>query len=403
MTVEPTAVLFIAPQPFFQARGTPIRVRFDVQALAELGFRVDLLTLPCGEDLAIPGVRILRTANPFGLRELAIGPSFWKLVYDLLLLWDAWRLASRNAYRVVHCVEDAGLVGLALKWRFGCCLLYERHSDPASYRAGRLRNLLLALYRKAEILVIRRADAVVTGPALMEVTRPLADHDRLYTICSMPSTARAANPQRSLAIRRGLVRNHSDVVLMYIGSFAAYQGVELMFEAIALVVRERPEARFVIVGGSAAEVARWRSWLARRQAGDAVRLIERIDTEDVPDYLAAADVLLSPRLRGANPPLKHVDYLRANRAIVATDTTPNRFYLDPSVAVLTGTSARAFADGILRLMSDPSLQERLVGSDRPRIDDTYSYPELKRRLAACYADLGRRHPGAATVVAAADG
>jgi hypothetical protein len=72
------------------------------------------------------------------------------------------------------------------------------------------------------------------------------------------------------------------------------------------------------------------------------------------------------------------------------------------VAVLTGTSARAFANGILRLMSDPSLRERLVGSDRPRIDDTYSYAELKQRLAACYADLGRRHAGAAAVVAATD-
>ena len=128
----------------------------------------------------------------------------------------------------------------------------------------------------------------------------------------------------------------------------------------------------MIVGGSAAEVAKWRSWLAPRQVGDAVRFIERIDAEDVPDYLAAADVLLSPRLRGANPPLKHVDYLKANRAVVATDTRPNRFYLDPSVAVLTGTSARAFADGILRLMSDQGLRERLVGSERPRIDDTYS-------------------------------
>jgi glycosyltransferase involved in cell wall biosynthesis len=402
MTAERPAVLFIAPQPFFQARGTPIRVRFDVQALAELGFRVDLLTLPLGEEIAIPGVRILRTANPFGLRDLAIGPSFWKVVYDLLLLWHAWRLASLTAYRIVHCVEDAGLIGLALRWRFGCRLVFEKHSDPASYRGGRLRNLLMALYQKVETRIIRAADAVITGPALMELARSFADHDRFYTICSLPSTVRTADPERSLAIRRGLARSDREVLLMYIGSFATYQGIELMFEAIALVVRERPEARFVIIGGSGAEVARWRSWLVSRQAADAVRFIERIDTDDVPDYLAAADVLLSPRLAGANPPLKHVDYLKANRAVVAIDTIPNRFYLDPSVAVVTGTTARAFADGILRLISDPALRNRLAGNDRPRIDDTYSYPELKQRLAACYADLGRRDAGASGVVATTD-
>ena len=174
MTAGRPAVLFIAPQPFFQARGTPIRVRFDVQALGELGFQVDLLTLPWGEDVALPGVTIIRTGNPFGLRDLPIGPSLWKAVYDLILLWHACRLAARQPYLVAHCIEDAGIIGLILKRIWRCGLVFEKHSDVASYRGGRLRNLLLDLYQWAETRVIRAADAVVTGPALMGMTRALA-------------------------------------------------------------------------------------------------------------------------------------------------------------------------------------------------------------------------------------
>ena len=37
----PQKILFVSPQPFFQWRGSPIRVSFDVQALAELGFEVE--------------------------------------------------------------------------------------------------------------------------------------------------------------------------------------------------------------------------------------------------------------------------------------------------------------------------------------------------------------------------
>ena len=312
------------------------------------------------------------------MRDLAIGPGFWKVVYDLLLLGRAWRLASRHAYRVVHCVEDAGLIGLVLKWRRGCRLVFEKHSDPASYRGGRLRNLLMALYQRVETRVIREADAVVAGPALMELTRRLADHGRLYTICSLPSTVRAADPERSLAIRRGLQRSAGDLLLMYIGSFAAYQGVELMFQAIPWVVRARPEARFVIIGGSAAEIARWRNWLESRQVGHAVRFIERIGTDDVADYLAAADVLLSPRLAGANPPLKHVDYLKAKRAIVATDTTANRFYLDPSVAVLTEASARE----VRRRYPPAGLRTRRFGTGSPAATDPGSTARTPTRSSS---------------------
>ena len=390
MTAGRPAVLFIAPQPFFQARGTPIRVRFDVQALAELGFAVDLLTLPCGEDVAIPGVRIVRAANPFALADMPIGPSFWKAVYDLILFWHAWRLAAQNSYQVVHCIEDAGVIGLVLQRVRRCSLVYEKHSDPASYEGGLLRNLMMLLYRKVEAQVIRQAAAVVTGPALAPLTRAIADHERVYGICSTPSTIREADPQATAAIRRRLQRADGDVLVTYIGSFAAYQGIELMFQAIPLVVREQPEARFVVIGGAADEVERWRRWLAGENAGAAVLFIPHVAPDDVPDYLAASDVLLSPRLAGSNPPLKHLDYLKANRAIVATDTAGNRFYLDPTVALLTAARAPDFAAGIVQLVADPELRSDLAGNGRRRIEGSYSYPELKRGLQACYADLQRR-------------
>ena len=55
MIPEMPRVLLISPQPFFQWRGSPLRVRFNAQALAELGYDVDLLVMPVGDDLALPG------------------------------------------------------------------------------------------------------------------------------------------------------------------------------------------------------------------------------------------------------------------------------------------------------------------------------------------------------------
>ena len=380
-------MLLISPQPFFAARGSPIRVRSEAQALAELGFEVDLLAFPFGQDVKIPGVRLIRTPNPFGLTDIPIGPSLWKGIYDLFLFWSARRLVLRKRYHAVHCVEEAGIIGLLLRPMIEFKLIFDKHSDVATHRGGRLRNLVMWLYGRIERQVTRHADAVVTPQPLVPLTRSLAGHDRVYPVCDLPSTRREANAERSLAIRRRLERGTGDVLVLYIGNFAPYQGVELMFQAIPCVVRDRAEARFVIIGGSSNDVARWRKWLEASNAGGAVLFLPGIDPDDVPDYVAAADILLSPRLGGSGAPLKHLDYLKANRVIVATDTTANCFYLDASVALMTGTTAQEFADGIIRLIADPGLRERLAHNTRRRIAGSYGYPQLKLGLKACYDSL----------------
>ena len=56
-------ILMIAPQPFFQPRGTPFSEFYRIRALTELGHDVDLVTYPIGEDVDIPGLTIYRTPS----------------------------------------------------------------------------------------------------------------------------------------------------------------------------------------------------------------------------------------------------------------------------------------------------------------------------------------------------
>lgn len=77
-------VLFIFPQPFFQWRGSPIRVKFTVQILSELGYVVDLLTLPIGERIVPEGVTVIRVATPLRWKQVSIGSSLKKVFFDFL-------------------------------------------------------------------------------------------------------------------------------------------------------------------------------------------------------------------------------------------------------------------------------------------------------------------------------
>ncbi len=384
-------VLLIVSQPFFQWRGSPIRVRFDVQALAELGYAVDILTLPFGEDLDIPGVQTVRVPPVFWAKTLPIGPSLLKACFDGVLFFKAWRMVRRQRYAVLHGVEDAGFVAAALARRAGAALVYEKHSDPGSYRKGSLRNVIMAIYARAEGLLVRRADAVIgTGPELAAQARRLAPGKPVYHIPDIPSSLSEATPGGTARARAQWVAERDTVLITYVGSFAVYQGIELLFEAILQVCRRCRQARFLVIGGSGAEIAARRRTLCEQGIEAAVVFAGKVPPDQLPDMLAASDILLSPRIAGVNTPLKLLDYLKAGRAILATDHQANRQILDENTALFALPNAVAFADGICRLIEDTALREKLCAGGRAMIATQYNFAAFKRGLADIYATL--HHP-----------
>ncbi len=381
-------VLLISPQPFFQWRGSPIRVGFDALALAQAGFEVDLLTLPVGEEKDIPGVRVIRVSNPLAIKNVPIGPSPAKLLFDLFLLFKAISMALPHRYDFVHCIEDAGVIGVVIRKLTGARLIFEKHSDPSSYKKGRLRNLLMRVYGKVETFVARRADAIIgTGAGLAEQVRANRPKGRVHHIFDIPSSLVESAPDSAAARRASLCQRSGEILVTYAGSFAVYQGIEILFAAIPAVTREHPLTRFVIIGGSEAEIMERKMSLTMQGVEESVTFMGMIPPDELPNVLAASDILLSPRISGVNTPLKLLDYLKAGRAIVATDTTANRLILDETCAVMARPDPDAFGQGISRLIAAPDLRQKLGDEGKRLIAERYNFSEFKKLIEACYAGI----------------
>lgn len=381
-------VLFISSQPFFQWRGSPIRVGFDVQALAELGYEVDLLTLPVGEEKEIPGVRVIRAPNLFLVRDVPIGPSLLKAAFDVLLLFRGLGLAFRNRYDLIHCVEDAGAIGVIIAGITSSRLVFEKHSDPSSYKRGFFRNLVMFLYAKVERFVVRHSDAVIgTGPGLVKQARDMGAGKPVYEIFDIPSSLVESSEETAMKVRAKLKSRDDELLITFVGSFAVYQGVDLMFKAIPGVARKCRNARFVIIGGSEEEISERKKWLAEKNVENSVSFLGKMPPDELPDYLSASDILLSPRRAGVNTPLKLLDYLKAGRAIVATDTESNRLILDENTAVIVKAEPSAFENGICRLLGDRALRVSLGESGRKLVTEKYNYHEFKKMLGRCYKEV----------------
>ena len=104
----------LAPEPFFEPRGTPFSEFHRIRALTDLGHEVDLVTYPFGQDVAMPGLRVFRTLKPPFIRGVKIGPSFAKLPLDALLSLTALRRALSDRYDAIHSHEEGGLIGAVL-------------------------------------------------------------------------------------------------------------------------------------------------------------------------------------------------------------------------------------------------------------------------------------------------
>ena len=87
-------ILLLAPQPFFQARGTPIAVRLVLEFLSSRGHRVDALTYHEGSDVDIPNCRVVRIPRLPGIRDIRPGFSLKKILCDLVMLFVCARMMT---------------------------------------------------------------------------------------------------------------------------------------------------------------------------------------------------------------------------------------------------------------------------------------------------------------------
>jgi glycosyltransferase involved in cell wall biosynthesis len=381
----------LAPQPFFEPRGTPFSEFHRIRALGDLGHQVDLVTYPFGKDAELPGLRIFRCARPPFVRQVKIGPSLAKIPLDLLLAVEAFRRGVGGGYDAVHSHEEAGLLGVILSAILRVPHLYDMHSSLpqqltnfAFSRSPLITRAFLAVER---FMVQRSKVVIVICPALEDTVKTIDPDAQVILIENAPgSSGDRPTADQAAAVRGTLGLGPNAPMVLYTGTFEAYQGLDLLFEAIALVRRQRPDARLVLAGGKPVQVARAQAEARRLGIDDVTIFAGERPAPEIPAYLMACDALVSPRSKGTNTPLKIYQYLRAGRAIVATRLLTHTQVLDDDVAILVGATPREFADGILRALADPSRAAAIGRQAQALADRKYSYEAyLEKTRRACVA------------------
>jgi glycosyltransferase involved in cell wall biosynthesis len=381
----------IAPEPFFEPRGTPFSEFHRIRALTALGHHVDLATYPFGENVSMAGLRVFRSVKPPFVSRVKIGPSLAKIPLDILLTLTVLRLASSNRYDAVHSHEEGGLIGAALAWLLRVPHLYDMHSSLPQQLSNFsfTRSVIVwRLFRAIERFMVRRSRVViVVCPALQETVRGIDPGAKSVLIENAPGSSEdPATPAQAEAVRHTLGLSGAAPLILYTGTFEAYQGLDLLFAAMAIVKRQRPDARLVLAGGKPDQVETARKTVFESGIEDVTILTGERPAAEIPAYLLASTVLVSPRSRGTNTPLKIYQYLRSGRPIVATRLLTHTQVLDDATAILTEATPQGLADGILEAIGNPDRANAIGRRGRHLADTKYSYEAyLEKTRQACAA------------------
>lgn len=375
-------ILMLAPEPFFQPRGTPISIYFRLKALSDLGHRVDLITYHLGEDKKFKNLRIFRIPNLFLIRKIKIGPSLAKIPLDFLLVAKAaWRLLT-EPYDLIFSHEEGALFGILLAKAWRIPHLYDMHSSLPqqlnNFNFSQSR-FLKKLFVSMERLILKNSRAVIV--ICLDLQKRVQEEGfgqksvLLENFLDFSHKELSAEDIRNEKKKLGLERKQ---IVLYTGNFQPYQGISLLLEAAAKIKDE--DVEFLLVGENKAAVNRMRQKARAWKILEKVRFTGQVPPSEVLRYIALSNVLVSPRLSGTNTPLKIYSFLKSGKPLVATNLWTHTQILDDRISVLVNPDAESLAEGISFALNDPDAQRR-AQSAREFAEREYTYSKYLEKIS----------------------
>lgn len=386
----------IAPQPFFEPRGTPISIFQRLKGLSLLGYQVDLVTYPLGIDVYIPGVTIFRSLRIPFIKRVKIGPSWSKLLLDIFLFFKAFALLIINRYDVIHSHEEGSFAALFFSKIFKTPHLYDMHSclpkQLENYKFGNIWPVI-RLFEFIEFWVLKTSNVVLTiGTELDEYIikrNGSINHIRIENR-SVQGFISVDDSQVYKLQEKFNILNKLPIV--YTGSFERYQGLDLLFHSAKLVLEKHPEVIFILVGGKREQVRFYEQSVRKLGIEDNFLFTGIVSLEESLMFQKIAEILLSPRTKGLSVPLKIYSYLSSGKPIVATKIIAHTQLLDDDMAIIVEPLPQAFSAGILQLIDDRELRTQIGQRAHDYAIEQFSQEGYLSKLETAYLSIKHSKP-----------
>ncbi len=368
-----------------------------------LGWQTFHLTSPKQGKYAAPfeevdGLRFYRTPLPQG--PLANLPILKELALMKRLEARLEEVAREVRPDIIHAHSPVlnALPAIKVARKLGIPVVYEIRAfwedaavDHGSTREGSLRYRAT---RALETRAIRQVDHVFTiceGLRADIVARgiPVGKVTVIPNAVDVDSFQLASAPEAELQNNLGLT---GKTVIGFIGSFYAYEGLDLLLDALPALVAANPDIRVLLVGGGPQE-ANLRKQAEALGLQDIVIFTGRVPHKDVNRYYDLIDVLAYPRhpmrLTELVTPLKPLEAMAQGQLFVASDVGGHKELVkhNQTGILFQAGDKNALADAIQNLLADRQRWPELKKNGRNFVEEVRNWRNSVANYRGPYTTL----------------
>ncbi len=379
-------IAVVAACPFPYPRGTPVRIHRLASALARRGHEVRVFTYHLGEESRDDRIMICRTPSVPTYNKYSPGPSLQKLmIVDPLLTAKLLIGLKKNPVDVIHAHHYEGLIVAKLA-RLGrrVPLIYDAHtllgSELPFFRFGVPKNVVAKLGNRLDRWLPSLSDHVVP------VTQKIKDKLVGYGMAADDITVITNGVEHEMfAPDDNLPQAANEPPrLIFTGNLAGYQGIEHLLNAFAKVVEKNKQVRLLLVTESSFEpYEAMATELGVRSQID----FSAAPFSQHPDLLADSAIAVNPRMDAAGIPQKLLNYMAAARPTISFQGSAPCIEHGKTGWVVENGDIDAFAEGILKLLDEPDLSERLGRQARESVLSNYTWEIAADKCEALYRRL----------------
>ncbi len=290
------------------------------------------------------------------------------------------------------------LPALQVGRKFGIPVVYEIRAfwedaavDHGTSREGSLRYRLT---RALESFAIKRVDAVTTicEGLKNDILARGVSADKVTVIpnaVNIENFSVGATPDAQLAQELGL---NGKKILGFIGSYYAYEGLNILLDALPRMLVENTNVRVLLVGGGPQEDA-LKAQAIQLNITDKVTFIGRVPHDQVQRYYNLIDVLVYPRLKmrltDLVTPLKPLEAMAQGRLLAASDVGGHRELIQDNKTgtLFKANDASSLADSVLSLLNSPEKWDALRQQGRSFVETERNWPVSVSRYKNVYSQL----------------
>ncbi len=389
------SIAMVAACPFPANHGSAASIREMSDTLSEMGHNVHIVTYPTGqEEIVVRHAKVHRTA-PFRPESNAkVGPSPEKFLRDFALLRLLCRVIRRERIDIVHAHNYEGaLIGVMAKWITGRPLLYNAvnlmSDELAGYRFIRPAWLAHGIARALDWFIPIFPDHITAvSPALKEWFVEHGTPERKVDMVPagiVPEMFDNAAPEKF----RARYQLDDRPIVMYTGVLNAFQRIDYLLRAFAVVLKEQQDALLLMVSALVSESHEREHKRLADELGisHAIIWIAPHALEDLPSYLALASVTAIPRPECPGHPVKLLNYMLAGKPTVCFAGAAKGVRHLYDAFIVPNHDWDALGEGIVTLLKDRALAAELGANARKTVLANFDWRQICPKIERIYDSL----------------